>query len=79
MLANYIQYEQKELQFDVPGVSVKQADDTATLEYILNMIPDQRKELGIHKSTRWYIQKNLREGKKVKLYDKVRAKMTDMY
>jgi len=31
------------------------------------MTPDQRKELGINKSTLWYIQKNLREGKKVKL------------
>jgi CRISPR-associated protein Cas1 len=39
------------------------------------MTPDQRKELGINKSTLWYIQKNLREGKKVKLYNKVKAKM----
>jgi CRISPR-associated protein Cas1 len=37
--------------------------------------PEQRKELGINKSTLWYIRKNLREGKKVKLYDKVKAKI----
>jgi CRISPR-associated protein Cas1 len=39
------------------------------------MTPEQRKELGINKSTLWYIQKNLREGKKVKLYDKVKSKI----
>jgi hypothetical protein len=31
------------------------------------MMPEQRKELGINKSRLWYIRKNLREGKKVKL------------
>ncbi len=40
------------------------------------MAPDQRKELGINKFTLWYIRKNLGEGKKVKLYDKARSKMT---
>ncbi len=75
MLANYIQDRQKELHFNVPGVPIKRNDDTATREYIMNMTPDQRKELGINKSTLWYIQKNMREGKKVKLYDKVKAKI----
>ncbi len=59
----------------MPGVPIKRNDDTATREYILNMTPEQPKELGINKSTLWYIQKNVREGKKVKLYDKVRAKI----
>jgi hypothetical protein len=40
------------------------------------MTPQQRKELDINKSTLWYVQKNLREGKKVKLYDKVEAKIS---
>ena len=61
--------------FSVPGVPIKRNDDNETRDFILNMKPEQRKELGINKSTLWYIQKNLREGKKVKLYDKVRAKM----
>jgi CRISPR-associated protein Cas1 len=39
------------------------------------MTSAQRKDLGINKSTLWYIPKNLREGKKVKLYDKVRARI----
>ncbi len=75
-LSNNIVDKQKELQFNVPGVPIKRNDDNATREFILNMMPEQRKELDINKSTLWYIQKNLREGKKVKLYDKVGAKIT---
>jgi CRISPR-associated protein Cas1 len=75
MLANYLLDKQKELHFSVPDVQLKRNDDNATRDFILNMTPEQRKELGINKSTLWYIQKNLREGKKVKLYDKVKAKI----
>jgi CRISPR-associated protein Cas1 len=75
MLANYVVDKQKELQFNVPEIQLKRNDDNKTREYILNMTPEQRKELGINKSTLWYIQKNIREGKKVKLYDKVRDKI----
>jgi len=39
------------------------------------MTPQQQNEMGINKSTLWYTQKNLREGKKVKLYDKVKSKI----
>ncbi len=63
------------LHFNVPGVPIKRNDDYATRDYILNMTPKQRKELGINKSTLWSIQKNLRDGKKVKLYDKVEGKI----
>jgi CRISPR-associated protein Cas1 len=66
-LANYIQDKQKELHFNVPGIQLKRNDDMVTRDFILNMTPGQRKELGINKSTLWYIQKNLRAGKKVKL------------
>lgn len=37
------------------------------------MTPEQRKELSVNKSTLWYIRKNLREGKKIKLYDKIKG------
>jgi CRISPR-associated protein Cas1 len=63
------------LEFNVPGVTIKRNDDTETRDFVLSMTSEQRKELGINKSTLWYIQKNLREGKKVKLYDKVKAKI----
>jgi CRISPR-associated protein Cas1 len=76
MVANCLGDRSRVLEFVVPGIPIKRNDDNATREYILNMTPEQRKELGINKSTLWYIQKNLREGKKVKLYEKVRSKMT---
>jgi CRISPR-associated protein Cas1 len=75
MLANYIVDKQKELQFNVPDIPIKRNDDNATRDFILKMTPEQRKEMGINKSTLWYIQKNLREGKKVKLYYKVKVKL----
>jgi CRISPR-associated protein Cas1 len=75
MLANYIVDKQKELHFNVPGVPIKRNDDNATRDYILNMTPEQRKELGINKSTLWYIRKNLREGKRITLYEKVKSKI----
>lgn len=75
MLANYVQDKQKELHFSVPRIQLNRNDDNATRDLILNMMPEQRKELGVNKSTLWYIQKNLREGKKVKLYGKVKAKI----
>jgi CRISPR-associated protein Cas1 len=74
-LANYIQDKQKELRFNVPSVQIKRNDDLEMRDKILNMIPEQRKVLGINKSTLWQIQKNLRARKKVKLYDKVKAKI----
>jgi CRISPR-associated protein Cas1 len=74
-LANYIQDRQKELHFNVPDVQIKRNDDNATRDYILSMTPEQRKELGINKSTLWYIQKNLRDSKKIKIYGKVKAKI----
>lgn len=74
-LSNYTSDKQKELRFTVPGVPIKRNDDNETRDFILNMTPEQRKELGVSKSTLWYIQKNLREGKKIKLYDKVISKI----
>jgi len=38
-------------------------DNVELRNRILNMTPNQRKELGINKSTLWYIKKNLSEGK----------------
>jgi CRISPR-associated protein Cas1 len=58
-LAIYLQDRQKELHFNVPYVQLKRNDDNATRDFILNMTPEQRKELGINKSILWYIQKNL--------------------
>ena len=33
--------------------------------------PQDRKRLGINRSTLWYMQKHIKEGKKVKMYRKI--------
>ena len=42
---------------------------------ILKMTHDERKKLGINKSTLWYIKKNLSEGKSSKIYEKILLKI----
>ena len=39
------------------------------------MTPEERKAKKINKSTLWYQKKMLKEGKAIKVYDKVRAKI----
>lgn len=36
---------------------------------------DKRRKLGINKSTLWYMQKHIKEGKKIKVYNKVKDKV----
>jgi len=51
-------------------------DDNLELrEKILNMTQQERKKLGINKSTLWYIKKNLSEGKTSKIYQKILLKI----
>lgn len=35
------------------------------------MTPDERRKLGINKSTLWYMKKNLKSGSKIKVYKKM--------
>ncbi|MDH3312834.1 MAG: hypothetical protein OEM28_06765 [Nitrosopumilus sp.] len=44
-------------------------------EKVLNMTPNERKKLGINKSTLWYMKKNLSEGKTPKIYEKILLKI----
>ncbi len=49
--------------------------------FIFNIYPiltqQDRKRLGINKSTLWYIQKYIKEGKKVKIYGKIVNKLDE--
>jgi len=42
---------------------------------IVSIDPEKRKELKINKSTLWYQQKNIREGKTIKIYNKTKVKI----
>jgi len=61
---------------EIGNFSPKQPQPNLRLrEKILNMTADQRKKLGINKSTLWYIQRNFSEGKNPKIYEKVISKI----
>ena len=44
-------------------------------EKILSITNEERKMLGINKSTLWHMKNNLKEGKTIDIYDKVLAKI----
>ena len=63
------------LQFNVPEFKIKREDNTDIRNKVLSLTPKDRKRLGINKSTLWYMQKHIREGKKVKIYGKIVSKI----
>ena len=44
---------------------------------VLSLTPQDRKRLGINKSTLWYMQKHIKEGKRVKIYSKIVNKLDE--
>lgn len=74
--ANYLADKNKELQFNIPQVQIKRNDPIDMRDTIINMSSEERKQLGISKTTLWYMKKNLLEGKKIKIYDKTQKKFT---
>ena len=70
ILANYILGKRDKLEFDIPLIKIARNDDKLQREKILSITPAERKKLGINKSTLWYQQKYIREGRKIKLYRK---------
>jgi hypothetical protein len=41
------------------------------------MSPEERKKLGINKSTLWYLKKNVLSKNKIKIYDKILDRLMD--
>ena len=74
-LALFIAEKNKKIEFSVPNLELKRNDYLSLKEKILEMTPEQRKKLGINKSTLFYMKKNLQEGKNIKIYDKVIKKL----
>ena len=62
-LANFIVDKKKEFEFGIPNIKLNRNDNLELRRKILNMTPEERKQLGINKSTLWHIKKNLSEGK----------------
>ena len=74
-LANFVVNKEKEFDFVIPKIKLNRNDELELREKILNMTPEERKKLGINKSTLWYIKQNMSKGKKSSLYQKVLLKI----
>jgi CRISPR-associated protein Cas1 len=74
-LAQYVSNKKKTIEFVVPHIEIDRNDDLQIREKILSMSPDERRKLGINKSTLWYMKKNISDGKSVKIYDKILSKL----
>jgi CRISPR-associated protein Cas1 len=76
-LANYLMDKQAVLEFDLPEIQVKRNDESELRDRILNMSPAEYKKLGLRRNTLHYMKKNIRDGKKIKIYDKIMDKLSD--
>jgi CRISPR-associated protein Cas1 len=74
-LAQYIADKKKSIEFVVPHIEINRDDNLLIREKILSMSAEERKKLGINKSTLWYLKKNVSSKDKIKIYDKVLYKL----
>lgn len=75
VLSNYILDKDIRLTFDIPKMEFNRTDNTEIRDRIANMTPEERRRLGIKRNTLWYMKKNIKEGKRIKIYDKVMEKL----
>jgi CRISPR-associated protein Cas1 len=74
-LSRYITGNSKNLEFSIPDIAIKRNDNSQIRERIMSIDPEKRKELKINKSTLWYQQKKIKEGKTIKIYNKTRLRI----
>ncbi|PBO85437.1 MAG: CRISPR-associated endonuclease Cas1 [Thaumarchaeota archaeon] len=74
-LANHILNKTTKFEIVIPKISLQRNDVVSLRNKIELMTPEQRKQLGINKSTLWYLKKNLKNNKSFKIYDKVLTKI----
>lgn len=74
-LANHILGKTKTFDFDIPSIQIQRNDILQLREKLESITPEERKNLGINKSTLWYMKKNLRNNKSFKIYDKILTKI----
>jgi len=69
-LSRYIMENRKQLEFAIPEIEIKRNDNSLVRDKIMSIDPEKRKELKINKSTLWYQQKKIKEGKTIKIYNR---------
>ena len=75
-LANFIVDKKKEFEFSIPKKPFTLNYNIDIKDKIIKMTTKERKQLGINKSTLHYMKKNLQQNKKIKIYNKVLAKIS---
>ncbi len=71
----YLLEKSSSLNFYIPEIKINRNDNAQIREKIKAIDPEKRKEIGINKSTLWYQQKKIKEGKPVKLYGKTKVRI----
>ena len=74
-LARFLVGESKKLSFSAPFKVEDSAVDAELRKRLLSMSVEERKRLGVSKTTYHYIKRNTMEGKAFRLYAKVRARI----
>ena len=73
--SRYIMDNSKQLKFTIPDIEIKRNDNSQIRDKIVSIDPEKRKEFKINKSTLWYQQKRIKEGKSIKIYNKTKVKI----
>jgi len=74
-LSKYIAGNSKSLEFTIPAIEIKRNDNSQIRDKIMSIDTEKRKELKINKSTLWYQQIKIKEGKTIKIYNKTKWKI----
>ena len=74
-LSRYISGKIKTLDFNIPDIEISRNDTINIKNKIISIDPEKRKALKINKSTLWYQQKKIKEGKTIKLYNNTKVKI----
>jgi CRISPR-associated protein Cas1 len=74
-LDKYISGKTKALDFKIPDIEISRNDTIGVKNKIMPIGPEKRNALKINKSTLWYQQKKIKEGKTIKMYKKIKMKI----
>jgi CRISPR-associated protein Cas1 len=74
-LSSYISGKIKILGFTIQDIENSRNDTIDVKNNIMSIDPEKRKALKIKKSTLWYQQKKIKEGKTIKMYNKTKVKI----
>ncbi len=75
LLVNYIIGKLDKIQFSILQFEINRTDNTNVRSKVLSLTPEDHKRLYINKSTLWYMQKHIKERKRIKVYDKIMDKI----